>query len=65
MNWSYSNSPVLHSFLPLAIEEISACLLRHANNFQPPLSKRSLVHNSIFYKDQLNIKLSSSFTAFK
>jgi len=43
-------SPVLHSFLPLTLGEISAYSFRHANNFQLPLFKRSLVHNSFFYK---------------
>jgi len=38
-------SPVLHSFLPMTLGEISAYSLRHVNNFQLPLSKRSLVHN--------------------
>ena len=41
---------VLHSFLPLALREISAYSFRHANNFQLPLPKRSLVHNSFFTK---------------
>jgi len=43
-------SPVLHSFLPLTLGQVAAYSLRHANNFQLPLSKRSLVHNSSFYK---------------
>jgi len=43
-------SPVLHSFLPLTLGEISAYSFRHANHFQLPISKRSLVHNSLFYK---------------
>ena len=65
-------SPVLHSFLPLTLGEISAYSFRHANNFQLPLFKRSLVHNSFFYKAPVlwnslpqYIKLSSSFAAFK
>jgi len=65
-------SPVLHSFLPLTRGKISAYSLHHANNFQFPLSKRSLVHNSFFYKAPVlrnslpqYIKLSSSFAAFK
>jgi len=64
--------PVLHSFLPRTLGEISAYSFRHANNFQLPLSKRSLVHNSFFYKAPVlwnslpqYIKLSSSFAAFK
>jgi len=30
-------SPVLHSFLPLTLGEISAYAFLHANNFQLPL----------------------------
>jgi len=65
-------SPVLHSFLPQTLGEISAYSFRHANNFQLPLSKRSPVHNSFFNKAPVPgnflpqyIKLSSSFAAFK
>jgi len=43
-------SPVLYSFLPLTLEELSAYSFRHANNFQLLLYKRSPVHNSFFYK---------------
>ena len=63
-------SPDLHSFLSLTLGEISAYSFRHANNFQLPLSKRSLVHNSFFYKAPVlwnslpqHIKSSSSFAA--
>jgi len=65
-------SPVLHSFSPLTLGEISAYSFRHANNFRLPLSKRSYVHNSFFYKAPViwnslpqYIKLSSSFAAFE
>ena len=63
---------VLHSFLPLTLGEISAYSFRHANNFQLPFSKRSLVYNSFFYKAPVlwnslpqYIKLVYSFEAFK
>jgi len=64
-------SSALHSFLPLTLGEISAYSFRHANNFQLPFSKRSLVHNSFFYKAPVlwnslpqYIKLFSSFATF-
>ena len=46
-------SPVLHSFLPLTLGQVAAYSLRHANNFQLPLSERSLIHNSSFYNAPL------------
>ena len=65
-------SPVFHLFLLLTLGEISAYSFRHDNNFQLPLAKRSLVHNSFFYKAPVfwnslpqYIKLSSSFSAIK
>jgi len=63
-------SPVLHSFLPLTAGEISAYSFRHAKNFQLPLCKRSLVHDSLFCKGTIlwnslpqYIELYSSFVA--
>ena len=65
-------SPVVHSFLPLTLREISAYSFRHVNNFQLPLSKRSLVHDSFFYKAPVlwnslpqYMKLSSRFAVLK
>ena len=47
-------SLVLHSFSLLTLGEISAYSFRHANNFQLPFSKCSLVHNGNCYHNTSN-----------